>query len=29
VDSLDTFHVPDNVALLDIEKITFPLTLRR
>lgn len=28
-DSLDTFHVPDNVALLDIEKIQFPLTLRR
>lgn len=29
VDSLDTFHLPDNVALLDIEKIEFPLTLRR
>lgn len=29
VDSLDTYNVPDNVALLDIEKVTFPLTLRR
>lgn len=29
VDSLDTYNVPANVALLDIEKITFPLTLRR
>lgn len=28
-DSLDTFHVPDNVALLDLDKITFPLILRR
>ena len=29
IDSLDTFHVPNNVAILDIEKLTFPLTLRR
>lgn len=28
-DSLDTYHVPENVALLDISKLTFPLTLRR
>ena len=28
-DSLDTYHTPDNVALLDLSKITFPLTLRR
>ena len=29
VDLLPTFNVPDNVALLDADKLTFPLTLRR
>ena len=29
VDSLMTYNVPDNVALLDADKITYPLTLRR
>ena len=29
VDSLTTYNVPDNVALLDADKITYPLTLRR
>ncbi|MBR5812809.1 MAG: tRNA lysidine(34) synthetase TilS [Alistipes sp.] len=29
VDSLPTYHVADNVALLDAEKITYPLMLRR
>ena len=29
VDSLTTYNVPDNVALLDAEKVTYPLTLRR
>ena len=29
VDSLPTYNVADNVALLDAEKITYPLTLRR
>lgn len=28
-DSFDTYHTSDNVALLDISKLTFPLTLRR
>lgn len=28
-DSLDTYRVPDNVALLDLSKLSFPLTLRR
>jgi tRNA(Ile)-lysidine synthase len=29
VDSLMTYNVPDNVALLDADKVTYPLTLRR
>ena len=29
VDLLSTFNTPDNVALLDTDKISFPLTLRR
>ena len=29
VDSLTTYNVPDNVALLDADKVTYPLTLRR
>ena len=29
VDSLTTYNVPDNVALLDADKITYPITLRR
>lgn len=29
VDSLTTYNVPDNIALLDADKITYPLTLRR
>lgn len=29
VDSLTTYNVPDNVALLDADKVEFPLTLRR
>ena len=29
VDSLPTYNVADNIALLDAEKITYPLTLRR
>ena len=29
VDSLMTYNVPDNVALLDADKVTYPITLRR
>ncbi len=29
VDSLPTYNVPDNVALLDADRVEFPLTLRR
>jgi tRNA(Ile)-lysidine synthase len=29
VDSLPTYNVADNIALLDAEKVTYPLTLRR
>ena len=29
VDSLTTYNVPDNVALLDADKVTYPITLRR
>ena len=29
VDSLPTYNVPDNVALLDADKVEYPLTLRR
>ena len=29
MDSLMTYNVPDNVALLDADKVTYPLTLRR
>lgn len=29
VDSIESFNVPDNVALLDIDRLEFPLTLRR
>lgn len=29
VDSLTTYNTPDNIALLDADKITYPLTLRR
>ena len=29
VDSLITYNVPDNVALLDADKVTYPITLRR
>ena len=29
VDSLPTYNVPDNVALLDADRVTYPLTVRR
>ena len=29
VDSLPTYNVPDNVALLDADSVTYPLTVRR
>ena len=29
VDSLPTYNVADNIALIDAEKVTYPLTLRR